>query len=94
MKVHVVSKKMMSAKFIKLLFLFLFVACATPVRKIKRPLEALEKLQNTRNQHWFKVLRTRKEKKFFVGVGALHLIGPKSLIQIFRDKGATVERQN
>lgn len=45
-----------------------------------------------RNKYWFDKLIQLEEKKVFVAVGALHLVGEDSLLSYFKDRGFEVRR--
>lgn len=49
-------------------------------------------LLNHRNKYWFDQLHQLEEKKIFVAVGVLHLVGKENLFNYFRDRNYIVER--
>ena len=51
-----------------------------------------ESLLINRNKTWFDELIKLEEKRIFVAVGALHLIGGNSLINLFQNQGFEVKR--
>lgn len=52
----------------------------------------MEALTDERNVAWMKKLPAMmKEQPTFVAVGALHLVGPKGLINLFKEAGYTIE---
>jgi len=56
--------------------------------------DAFQKLLVTRNQDWANQVETilSGEGKYFIAVGAAHLVGEKSLFDLLSDKGITAKR--